>query len=49
MNKPTFSERFRYWFDNLMSKGVVALIGLLGLITILFVAGDGGDRRARRQ
>src|SRR6188768_386411 len=38
MNKPTFSERFRYWFDNLMSKGVVALIGLLGLITVVFVA-----------
>jgi len=36
--KPKFSERIRYGFDNLMSKGVIALIGLLGVVTILFIA-----------
>ncbi len=29
MNKPTFSERFRYWFDNWMSRGTLALMALL--------------------
>ena len=38
MNKPTFSERFRYWFDSWMSKGTAALMALLGLATLVFVA-----------
>lgn len=37
MNKPTFGERFRYWFDNWMSKGTIALIGLLGIATVVLV------------
>ena len=37
MNKPTFSERFRYWFDNWMARGPIALIALLGLATIALV------------
>jgi voltage-gated potassium channel Kch len=37
MNKPSFSERFRYWFDNLMSKGTASLIGWLAVVTILVV------------
>lgn len=37
MNKPTISERFRYWFDGFMSKGTIALIGLLALATVLFI------------
>ncbi|MCU1580397.1 MAG: potassium transporter TrkA [Rhodoglobus sp.] len=37
MNKPTFGERFRYWFDNWMSRGPVALIALLGIATIVLV------------
>ena len=36
--KPGFGERFRYWFDNWMSRGPVALIALLGVATVLFVS-----------
>jgi voltage-gated potassium channel Kch len=36
--KPSFGERFRYGFDNWMSRGPVALISLLGVATVLFVA-----------
>lgn len=38
MNKPTFSEKFRYRFDNIMSKGTIALIGLLAIVTVVFIA-----------
>jgi voltage-gated potassium channel Kch len=37
MNKPNFGERFRYWFDGVMSKGTGALIGLLALATLVFI------------
>jgi len=37
MDKTSFSERFRYWFDGIMSKGTGALIGLLGLATVIFI------------
>jgi ion channel POLLUX/CASTOR len=37
MIKPTRIERFRYWFDGYMSRGVVALIGLLAVVTLVFV------------
>ena len=37
MNKPSFSERFRYWFDGYMSRGTIALVGLLALATFAFV------------
>ena len=33
----SFLERFRYWFDNAMSKGLASLIGLLLVITLVFV------------
>lgn len=42
MNKPTFAERFRYWFDNWMSRGTIALMALLGLATVLLVVVVGG-------
>jgi voltage-gated potassium channel Kch len=42
MNKPTFTERFRYWFDGWMSKGTVALMALLGAATVVLVAVIGG-------
>jgi len=29
--------QLRYRFDNLMSKGLVSLIGLLSLVTVIFV------------
>jgi ion channel POLLUX/CASTOR len=37
MNKPTFAERFRYWFDNWMSRGTLALMALLGIATVVLV------------
>ncbi len=39
MKDVTFAQRFRYWFDNYMSKGTAALIGGVGgfsLVVILF-------------
>jgi len=37
VDKPKTSERARYWFDNLMSRGTIALMGLLALATVLLV------------
>lgn len=37
MGAPTLSERLRYWFDNWMARGTLALMGLLGLATIALV------------
>lgn len=37
MNKPSISERFRYWFDGYMSRGTIALVGLLAAATFAFV------------
>ncbi|MDP9864757.1 MULTISPECIES: CASTOR/POLLUX-related putative ion channel [Streptosporangium] len=34
MSRATFRERVRYWFDNTMSRGAVALIGWLALISL---------------
>lgn len=38
MHKITFSDRLRYQFDNLMSKGTPALIGALFVATIIMIA-----------
>lgn len=35
--KATASQRFRYWFDNLMSKGTASLLLILGVITTVVV------------
>jgi voltage-gated potassium channel Kch len=35
--KPTLSQRFRYHFDNLMSRGTPALIGMLFLLSFIIV------------
>ena len=35
MKNPSFLDRLRYAFDNLMSKGTIAMIGWLALITLL--------------
>jgi len=35
--KISFKEKFSYWFDNLMAKGPIALIGWLGLLSLLLV------------
>jgi ion channel POLLUX/CASTOR len=37
MKQPSFGERLRYWFDNWMARGTVALMGLLGLATVALV------------
>ena len=34
MSRATFRERLRYWFDNTMSRGTVALIGWLALVSL---------------
>jgi Trk K+ transport system NAD-binding subunit len=34
MSRATFQERVKYWFDNTMSRGTVALIGWLALISL---------------
>lgn len=35
--KPGLGERFKYRFDNLMSKGMLGKIFLLGLLSIVFI------------
>ena len=35
--KPTFSQRIRYQFDNLMSRGTPALIGMLFVLSLVIV------------
>ena len=40
MRNATGKQKFRYWFDNLMSKGTASLLLLLGVITaVVSVAG----------
>jgi hypothetical protein len=35
--KPTFRQRLRYQFDNLMSRGTPALIGMLFVFSLILV------------
>ena len=37
MKTPTFKQRFQYWFDNYMSRGTVALIGGLALLSLVII------------
>ncbi|MEO6116648.1 MAG: hypothetical protein ABIP33_09710 [Pseudolysinimonas sp.] len=37
MKKPSFGERFRYWFDGWMSKGTGSLIALLAIVTAVLI------------
>ena len=37
-NKPSLKERFRYWFDNHMSRGSLGLIRILLAVTIFVIA-----------
>lgn len=41
MKKITFKEKMQYWFDNIMSKGTIALVGMLFLVTfiVVFISG----------
>jgi voltage-gated potassium channel Kch len=37
MQRVTAGQRFRYWFDNAMSRGTSALIGLLALVSLVLI------------
>jgi voltage-gated potassium channel Kch len=37
VKKPSFRDRFRYRFDNIMARGPVAIVGLLALVTFAFI------------
>jgi ion channel POLLUX/CASTOR len=37
MKKPTLKQRLQYWFDNYMSRGTVALIGGLAVISLVII------------
>ncbi len=41
MKKVSFRQRFKYWFDNLMSKGTKSLLLLLAVITTIVVVVGG--------
>lgn len=36
-SQPSFSEKLRYWFDNYMSSGTLALIGGLGVVSLAVI------------
>ncbi|MEP6478258.1 MAG: NAD-binding protein [Rhodoglobus sp.] len=38
MKKASFGDKFRYWFDGVMSRGIIALVGLLALASLVFIA-----------
>ena len=35
--KPTFRQKFKYWFDNQMSRGTPAMIGMLFVLSLAVV------------
>lgn len=37
MRKPTFKQRFQYWFDNYMSRGTIALISGLAVLSLIII------------
>jgi len=37
MKEVSFADRFRYAFDNIMSKGPIALIGWLGILSVILI------------
>lgn len=37
MKQPTLKQRFQYWFDNYMSRGTVALIGGLAVLSLVII------------
>ncbi len=53
-DKPTLVQRFRYWFDNAMGRGLVSMLWFLGVVTAIFIilntfvvklinSGEGGE------
>ena len=54
MSKHSFSKKFKYWFDNTLSKGTIAIIAWLAVIsglivalaaTVLSLSGFGGEEQ----
>ncbi len=41
MHKPTFKERFGYWFDNMMAKGTPAMVILLAVASFFLILAAG--------
>ena len=37
MRRPSNQQKIRYWFDNLMSKGTSALIGILAIASVILI------------
>ena len=37
MKQPTFKQKFQYWFDNYMSRGTIALIGGLAVLSLVII------------
>jgi ion channel POLLUX/CASTOR len=37
MRRPTFNQKFQYWFDNYMSRGPIAMIGGLAIISLVVI------------
>lgn len=37
MRKPTFKQKFQYWFDNYMSRGTIALISGLAVLSLVII------------
>jgi voltage-gated potassium channel Kch len=37
-HRPTFRQKFQYYFDNLMSRGTPAMIGMLFMLSLIVVA-----------
>src|SRR5258706_1830761 len=36
-SRPTMKQRWNYWFDNFMARGTIALIGGLGLVSLVII------------
>ena len=37
MEKPTIGQRLGYWFDNMMARGMPAMIGMLFFISLIII------------
>ncbi|MDQ4138279.1 MAG: potassium transporter TrkA, partial [Actinomycetota bacterium] len=38
LSKTSAREKGRYWFDGVMARGTIALMGLLALVSLAFIA-----------
>jgi len=42
MKRPTFKQRFQYWFDNYMSRGAGAMLSGLFVVAALIIFAAAG-------